>query len=430
MSTIDPSADFNRVIDGASTRVRAIIEVVSDHLRSHQHDEAISHARSALINTQPDHPDLPPMIALTVASRACAVLGRNANDPSELLWAPAAALQPETVQAHRATVEAAVQWLEARIREANEDAWPCPNCGRKRSRTIGIAPLAPVDRSCAGTLFDLSRLAADARSDPPLNYRTWNLIASELARQKQWQCAVDVCDSCSLMHLNWPIDPERVKRFYVDPPSQAQLVNGQQVVGAAENFLFALEKARFVAFVARRFSPLDGKRVLDFGCAEGIVLAGLQEFGAKTVGFDLDVKRLRYAQNVLGLSDLASEEDRLATLPDGIIDFAISFHTLNRIPDVDRALARISSLLVPGGSFVFVVPHLRVGPNHTIQGLDGGSLVGFDHATMPIFLERHGLTVDLLAVAGEGLPAVLQNTDGTALWSGRNDDMLVVAKKL
>ncbi|NQW09539.1 MAG: class I SAM-dependent methyltransferase [Alphaproteobacteria bacterium] len=429
MNAADERADFNHTIAGASPRVRVITDQVIHHLHAHHFEDATASVRAALTQTTPDHADYWPLLALTVASRACAVLGKDAEDPSQLLWAQAASLKSETAYARRATVEEATHWLRARLDEAAAGTWPCPNCGGRRGRKIGTAPLCPIDVSHAGILFDLDALGTAVPADPPLSYRDWNLIASGLARQNKWHCDVRLCDSCSLIHLNWPNQPTRIARFYSDLPSPGHLVDGISVAGRAENFAFVLDKARFPIFVRRRYGPLAGKRVLDLGCAEGIMLACLQELGAKTVGFDLDVQRLRYAQLVLGLSDLAFEEQRLASLPEGLVDLVISYHALEHVPDADRVFARLASLLTPGGKLILAVPHLRANRDRTIQGLGGDHLLGFDHTTIVTFLERHGLVIELLAVAGDGLPNVLRNPDGTALWSGMNDDMVVAAAK-
>ena len=93
-----------------------------------------------------------------------------------------------------------------------------------------------------------------------------------------------------------------------------------------------------------------GKRVLDFGCSEGIYSFYLADNGADVVGVDLDEKRIKKAKfmkKILGYDNVSFicgsifDRDLLNELPH--FDLIIAWGFLHRVPDPFNALTIISS---------------------------------------------------------------------------------------
>jgi SAM-dependent methyltransferase len=102
----------------------------------------------------------------------------------------------------------------------------------------------------------------------------------------------------------------------------------------------------------KRFSPYIRAEdtVLDFGCAGGAMLAALP--GARKIGVELNDVARQSAEQDFGLE----VHKALADVPDGIVDVAVSNHTLEHITAPYEALVEIRPKLKPDGRLVLVLP--------------------------------------------------------------------------
>jgi 2-polyprenyl-3-methyl-5-hydroxy-6-metoxy-1,4-benzoquinol methylase len=98
-------------------------------------------------------------------------------------------------------------------------------------------------------------------------------------------------------------------------------------------------------------------RVLDAGCGWGSTLFGLERASYRVVGADISrraLEQLDRADRSLAVADLTQP------LPDGIepFDAALALDVIEHIDDDQGALARLRTLLRPGGTLVVSVPAL------------------------------------------------------------------------
>lgn len=111
-----------------------------------------------------------------------------------------------------------------------------------------------------------------------------------------------------------------------------------------------LERVKDAA--ARYHVPIAGRVVLDVGCNDGALTAGLPSLGAReVVGVDIDASAIARAQthSTPSLRFLVSDIDRLP-LPDGSVDAAISYDVFEHV-EKPAALAReLARVVRPGGS--------------------------------------------------------------------------------
>jgi len=112
-----------------------------------------------------------------------------------------------------------------------------------------------------------------------------------------------------------------------------------------------------LGFVAEHAS-LAGARALDVGCGGGLLSEALTRKGARVTGIDLapsmvEVARLHAAEEGLDVDyRAAAAEDLAADLTAGV-DVITCMEMLEHVPQPDRMLATLASLVRPGGS-VFV----------------------------------------------------------------------------
>ncbi len=122
----------------------------------------------------------------------------------------------------------------------------------------------------------------------------------------------------------------------------------------------------------RRFPP-DGKRVLDFGCMDGIFTLRLQQLGGEAVGYDISPAAISQAEKFRGA---ASHPVFTTVLPGpGQFDLVYCNEVLEHVRD-DAALAReLVGFLAPGGVLVGTTPvGKHFGDPHQKREYDRGSL--------------------------------------------------------
>jgi SAM-dependent methyltransferase len=157
--------------------------------------------------------------------------------------------------------------------------------------------------------------------------------------------------------------------------------------------------------VERLLGEVDGCRVLDIACGNGIFARRLSELGAQVMATDVSEPMLEHARR-RGAGDSASIEYRCcdATDPEALLALGMAFDAvvcnmaLMDIPEITPLASALPRLLAAGGRFVFSVTHPcfnRLGTRFVSESEhDGGNLVS-----------RRGMLVThyLTPVTGEGV---------------------------
>ena len=122
--------------------------------------------------------------------------------------------------------------------------------------------------------------------------------------------------------------------------------------------------------------PAGVRRVLDLGCSSGALGAALAaRDGAKVVGVELDPELASRAAErlervvVADLDELAAREDLAADL--GSFDCLIAADVLEHLRDPWTVLARLTSLVEPGGAVVMSLPNVRYWETFWMLGRHG-----------------------------------------------------------
>jgi ubiquinone/menaquinone biosynthesis C-methylase UbiE len=142
---------------------------------------------------------------------------------------------------------------------------------------------------------------------------------------------------------------------------------------------------------------VDGQRVCDLACGEGIVARALAGAGASVVAVDISHNLLRLAiaadrQEPLGISYVLDDAQHLDRLDDASFDGVVSNLALTDIPRLPSAMAAIARILKPGGWFVFSVNH----PCGPVSAREGHLL----HTARNYFTEGYWLTPNPDSVRG------------------------------
>lgn len=107
--------------------------------------------------------------------------------------------------------------------------------------------------------------------------------------------------------------------------------------------------------------PRDARRILDLGCASGVLGAALKERqGAEVVGVEIDPEYAADAEGRLDRVLCADVEELLSGDPAlGSFDCVVAGDVLEHLRDPWKALRRAASLLDPGGHAVVSLPNVR-----------------------------------------------------------------------
>jgi SAM-dependent methyltransferase len=115
----------------------------------------------------------------------------------------------------------------------------------------------------------------------------------------------------------------------------------------------ALEQRRILALVG----SVDGKRVLDLGCGDGLLTATLATHGARAVGIDVDRSALHAAVARMDTTRSGSArfvQGRIERLPfgDDTFDVVTAVTVLCLLPDRATAVREAARVLRPGGRLI------------------------------------------------------------------------------
>ena len=143
------------------------------------------------------------------------------------------------------------------------------------------------------------------------------------------------------------------------------------------------------ALTARRLGP---GRVIDVGCGVGHSYELLSP--RETVGVDVDPETLAGQARETAVADMRS-----LPFADDSFDGAIAVHSIEHVPDPERALAEIRRVMKPGGTAVLVTPN-RLTFARPDEIIDPYHFVEYDPRQLETLCRRRFGEVELAGIAG------------------------------
>lgn len=112
----------------------------------------------------------------------------------------------------------------------------------------------------------------------------------------------------------------------------------------------------------------QGQTVLDLGSGPGmfsLAMARMVGEGGKVISVDIQEEMLQILRRKSEDAGLKSRIHLHKSRPDGIgieerVDFALAFYMVHEVPDKEKFLREVASLLKPEGRFLIVEPKLHV----------------------------------------------------------------------
>jgi SAM-dependent methyltransferase len=112
--------------------------------------------------------------------------------------------------------------------------------------------------------------------------------------------------------------------------------------------------------ILRLAGDMTDRRVLELGCAAGVLTGQLVDRGATVLALDGEPRMAALARQRLGGSarvEIADLEQPLDMVPDACIDLVVASLVLHYIEDWRPLLGELHRCLVPGGALVFSIHH-------------------------------------------------------------------------
>lgn len=123
--------------------------------------------------------------------------------------------------------------------------------------------------------------------------------------------------------------------------------------------------AHLARYILARDHVRAGQVVVDAACGLGYGCATLatKTDAARIIGIDLSKSSVAYARDIYGplhpnLSFFAQDATKLHQIADASVDLAVSFETLEHMPNPELLLREFARVLKPGGTFIGSVPNL------------------------------------------------------------------------
>lgn len=111
------------------------------------------------------------------------------------------------------------------------------------------------------------------------------------------------------------------------------------------------------------FVPVDAKRVLELGCAEGNFSAAIkQRNSAEVWGIEFNPRAAERANVIIDRVLVGDADEQIAELPDAYFDSIVCNDVLEHLVDPDLTLAQLRRKLKPTGVVVASIPNIRYTP--------------------------------------------------------------------
>ncbi len=201
------------------------------------------------------------------------------------------------------------------------------------------------------------------------------------------------CSNCGLFTLRPRLSPEEISAYYPDDYFSfvKAIEDESKIIQYIDRLLARERRVRKIL----KYSQGPG-RILDVGCATGILLCGMQLRGWDCYGVEPDLKAVEYARTRFNLN-VFHGTIRDADFPRDFFDVVTLMDVLEHIHDTENTLIEVHRILKPKGIILGIVPNAGAWERFFFGPCWGGWDVPrhyhvFTSVTIHQLLETHGFT--------------------------------------
>jgi len=211
------------------------------------------------------------------------------------------------------------------------------------------------------------------------------------------------CGNCGLIYQNYPHEQKILDNYYNTLYRSIYSDTGNAYGrGAEANFME--RKGLITDYFLSGAKLSQQAKVLDIGCAEGIVCHILKKAGMVPYGIDPCEQEVKYARNYFKLDNIVLGNYGVKTYPEAYFDGIITHHVLEHIFNIGEAFAAMSLHLKPGGYLLIQCPRVDEGSAHGKKRLMGAHVVGYTREFLVNILKKDFELIEILETPYEPEP--------------------------
>ncbi len=147
----------------------------------------------------------------------------------------------------------------------------------------------------------------------------------------------------------------------------------------------------------------SGKRLLDFGCGTGGLLAEARRAGFQVCGVETHEAAVAFARSARDLPVYESIEELRSEQGEDVFDVVVARHTLEHVSNPKQTFREFRGLLRPGGLLVIIVPHFNFFTRRILPNSMDRISYGFIHKGHQYYFTKKTLSEYL---KGAGFPDI------------------------
>lgn len=113
-----------------------------------------------------------------------------------------------------------------------------------------------------------------------------------------------------------------------------------------------------IKFMSRHLGDIEGKKILDVGCADGSAIREYENQAAEAYGIDMSEQmELLAKRNVKNPGNISLENIEKTNFEDNFFDLVTARFTLHFQINLDKTFTEIARVLKQSGTLVYIVHH-------------------------------------------------------------------------
>lgn len=268
-------------------------------------------------------------------------------------------------------------WQSSTIKQIDK-AGVIVNCYYCASKNYQFFYKSPLEGDFAG-LYDKDSKRLDYIYGMNINnLKKRNLYFSKAKRILEKNTIINYmkCNDCGLIYQNYPHDERTINNYY-NNLYRSMSADTESNFGRGTDAIFVERKNLIVQYFLNRTSlPLSSK-ILDIGCAEGILCNCLKKAGMVPYGIDPCLPEVKYAKEYYKLENIVPGNYEMKSYPEASFDGIISHHVLEHIFNVKDVFNAICYHLKSNGYLLIQCPNINDEIEYQQRALRRLHLVGY-----------------------------------------------------
>ncbi len=201
------------------------------------------------------------------------------------------------------------------------------------------------------------------KQKPICEKKTWSTTTLLKFDDKYFHMTDVFCEECGLIYKNPMFTRESLDHFYENTYPKIYKPAQQDGIPRIDIIHNIVRTVNLLDFMIDCKMPLKGKKVLEIGSGMGILLKGMQSFGAEIHGVDTDARSCEISQKIFGFK--AQNINFHQFEPNEKYDVIFCCNTLEHFYSPREVLLKIKDFLAKDGIVIIEIPSHRF-PNRMI----------------------------------------------------------------